>query len=366
MATKHGNADAVLPAPKRQKLSAEAPSQPARRSPRGAASGLKNDSPQRDNLSSRKVAVDAETARSMENQDGDGPGTAGQAAAGEELVSSLGSDMDSQLKDSREDMAGLGEQDVLENQDAPLADGQGEEFLEEDSESMAESSEESEAHNSWVRRFLAERGNEFFCEIDEEYITDRFNLTGLNTEVDSYQLALDLISDNLDERMLEQARDHEELHMSARHLYGLIHARFVITHRGLSKMGEKFRREDFGRCPRVLCQNQPVLPIGLSDIPDENFAKVYCPRCEDVYTPSSRRHARIDGSYFGTSFPHLLFQVFPNLMPTKPAERYVPRIFGFRIHEVAEQHRKQDAFRERKEKALGLLEDGGNGVESSS
>ena len=146
--------------------------------------------------------------------------------------------------------------------------------------------------------------------------------------------------------------------MGARHLYGLIHARFVITHRGLSKMAEKFRKEEFGRCPRVLCQNQPVLPVGVSDIPDDNSAKVYCPRCEDVYTPGTRRHARLDGAYFGTSFPHLLFQVFPNLMPAKPAERYVPRIFGFKIHEVAAQHRKQDTIRERKAKLLSSVGSG--------
>jgi hypothetical protein len=40
-------------------------------------------------------------------------------------------------------------------------------------------------------QFISSRGNEYFCEIDEEYLTDRFNLTGLNTEVYVYQAALD-------------------------------------------------------------------------------------------------------------------------------------------------------------------------------
>ena len=47
-------------------------------------------------------------------------------------------------------------------------------------------------------QFISSRGNEYFCEIDEEYITDRFNLTGLNTEVHYYQHALDLITDVFD------------------------------------------------------------------------------------------------------------------------------------------------------------------------
>jgi len=39
---------------------------------------------------------------------------------------------------------------------------------------------------------------EYFAEVDEDYILDRFNLTGLNGEVvQEYQRALDLITDSL-------------------------------------------------------------------------------------------------------------------------------------------------------------------------
>ena len=44
--------------------------------------------------------------------------------------------------------------------------------------------------NSWVTWFLATKGNEYFCEVDEDYILDRFNLTGLNAEVQHYPQAL--------------------------------------------------------------------------------------------------------------------------------------------------------------------------------
>ncbi|KXS18200.1 hypothetical protein M427DRAFT_223922 [Gonapodya prolifera JEL478] len=204
----------------------------------------------------------------------------------------------------------------------------------------------------WIEWFLSLKGNEFFSEIDEEYILDRFNLTGLNTEVTNYQLALDLMTDSLEEDLDEETR--AEIERSARHLYGLIHARYVITSRGLAKMVDKFRRAEFGKCPRVLCQQQPVLPCGLSDIPMENSVKVYCPKCEDLYHPPQRRHATIDGSYFGTTLPHLLLQVYPNLVPSKNGERYVPRIFGFKVHETAKVHRKQDQIRAEQEKRLLL------------
>jgi casein kinase II subunit beta len=55
------------------------------------------------------------------------------------------------------------------------------------------------AANSWVTWFLGTKGNEYFCEVDEDYILDRFNLTGLNTEVQHYPAALDLVTDALGE-----------------------------------------------------------------------------------------------------------------------------------------------------------------------
>lgn len=51
----------------------------------------------------------------------------------------------------------------------------------------------------WISWFLSSKGNEYFCEVEEDYILDRFNLTGLNTEVQNYAQALDLITDNLGE-----------------------------------------------------------------------------------------------------------------------------------------------------------------------
>lgn len=151
----------------------------------------------------------------------------------------------------------------------------------------------------------------------------------------------------------------------------------------------------------MLCQGQPLLPIGLTDVPYEKSVKLYCGRCEDIYSPKSSRHGSIDGAYFGTSFPHLLFLVYPSLLPPKSgptdaarasgavglvpgagatvddprrrgrpreelvegsdalgdaintaavalrAERYRPRIFGFQVNEVAKLQRWQEAVRDR-------------------
>lgn len=83
-------------------------------------------------------------------------------------------------------------------------------------------------------QFVSSRGNEYFCEIDEDYLTDRFNLTGLNAEVPYYQHALDLVTDVFDLDADDELR--EQIEKSARHLYGLVHARYIVTTRGLAKM----------------------------------------------------------------------------------------------------------------------------------
>lgn len=133
--------------------------------------------------------------------------------------------------------------------------------------------------------------------------------------------------------------------------------------------------------------------MGLTDIPYEKSVKLYCGRCEDLYSPKSSRHGSIDGAYFGTTFPHLLFLVYPTLLPPKTgpsdfgnlggsssaaaadsrrrrlreeseiaegggenistasvamkADRYRPKIYGFQVHEIAKLQRWQEAVRDR-------------------
>jgi casein kinase II subunit beta len=76
-------------------------------------------------------------------------------------------------------------------------------------------------------------------------------------------------------------------------------------------MYEKYRLAHFGRCPTVFCQGQPVLPVGLSDLPRNFTVNVFCPRCHGLFFPKSTRQANIDGAYFGTTFPHLYLMTHP-------------------------------------------------------
>lgn len=93
---------------------------------------------------------------------------------------------------------------------------------------------DSDYTSYWKSWFMGCRGNEYFCDIDDEYLNDKFNLTNLNADVQYYSYALDMITDAFDFECDDTMRDAIE--KSARHLYGLIHARYILSARGLSKM----------------------------------------------------------------------------------------------------------------------------------
>ncbi|KAL2536672.1 Casein kinase II subunit beta [Forsythia ovata] len=185
----------------------------------------------------------------------------------------------------------------------------------------------------WISWFCNLRGNEFFCEVDDEYIQDDFNLCGLSSQVPYYDYALDLILDVESSHGDALTEEQNELVESAAEmLYGLIHVRYILTSKGMAAMLEKYKNYDFGRCPRVYCCGQPCLPVGQSDIPRSSTVKIYCPKCEDIYYPRSKYQGNMDGAYFGTTFPHLFLMTYGNLKPQKPTQSYTQRVFGFKIH----------------------------------
>ena len=245
---------------------------------------------------------------------------------------------------------------------AAAAEEEGEEE-EEDEEEEEESSgmSGSDEDGSWISWFCSLRGNEFFCEVDEDYIQDAFNLTGLNGLVPYYDYALDMVLDveiPMEDSLTEEQQEIVE--SAAEMLYGLIHARYIVTNRGMHAMYEKYRTASFGRCPHVFCQGQPVLPVGLSDLPRNYTVNVFCPRCHGLYFPKSTRQANVDGAYYGTTFPHLFLMTHPDLIPNKPTQQYRPRVYGFKIHQTSLYHRNHDATPEER-----AAQGGGGGASSS-
>lgn len=249
---------------------------------------------------------------------------------------------------------------------------------------------------SWISSFCSLLGHEYFAEVSEEFIEDDFNLTGLQTQVAMYKEALEMIldvepeeeddddeeEDDEEDESIEgiermrhgERRNHSRvasdlsvIESSAEMLYGLIHQRFICSRAGIQQMSEKYELGHFGVCPRSHCDQARALPVGLSDIPGEETVKLFCPSCLDVYVPPNSRFQTVDGAFFGRTFGALFLLTFPEYDLTKRGPEvlagarvpdddkemlngvyrcnvapslgrpkiYEPRIYGFRVSEIA-------------------------------
>ncbi|EJU06022.1 hypothetical protein DACRYDRAFT_19353 [Dacryopinax primogenitus] len=167
---------------------------------------------------------------------------------------------------------------------------------------------------TWIAWFCTLPGHEYFVEIPEDFIEDDFNLTGLNTMVPFYKEALEMVLD-IEPEDSHKIPDISIIETSAELVYGLVHQRYIVTRQGLQSMHEKYQTSLFGLCPRVFCYTTPLLPCGRTDVPGNEFVRLYCPNCNDIYQPGSSRYQNIDGAFFGTTFPHLFFQTYNTDLP---------------------------------------------------
>ena len=97
-----------------------------------------------------------------------------------------------------------------------------------------------------------------FCEVERSYIEDGFNLYGLRACVSNFSDCLDLILDRIGP---DDDSDDSHLTQSACTLYGLIHARYIITAHGLDAMYTKVG---------TLTDARPFLPFCFS------FTRFFC------------------------------------------------------------------------------------------
>ncbi|GMF19929.1 unnamed protein product [Phytophthora lilii] len=214
------------------------------------------------------------------------PANGGQAAEEAEMERLFGHMEELRVSEAARASASVSEDDEDEDEDSSALEDD-----DEDEDNDVEGSDEEET--SWIAWFCSLRENSFLCEVDEDYIEDDFNLTGLSSIVPYYDYALDIILDieTPNDSSLTQIQQ-EMIESAAEMLYGLIHARYILTTKGMAAMLEKYQNVDFGRCHRVYCQGQPVLPVGQSDVPRHTTVNVFCPKCRDIFFPKSQRAGR--------------------------------------------------------------------------
>ena len=180
---------------------------------------------------------------------------------------------------------------------------------------------------NWIHWFCSLDDHQFFCPINEDFISHPFNLYGLNKRIKNYKYQLSYLAKHskwffgiklhvkIKLKIHSKNIHHHsflEIYQEATELYGLVHARFITSPEGLAIMRERYLSGKFGTCPRVLCEKQNAIPIGISEDSKIARVKIYCPRCKDIFSPK-KKFADVDGCYFGTSFPHLLLMVFLGL-----------------------------------------------------
>lgn len=184
----------------------------------------------------------------------------------------------------------------------------------------------------WIRKHLSTMDHNFYSPIPKNFFHDTQIVSYLNrhfadNDMKYFKTCFQVLSGTSNTIPVQ---DSQEIHRSLVVMHDLIHGRYVVSGAGLESVHQKYRQRFYGNCPRWLCDEHALLPIGLHDTHGISTAQCFCPKCRDVYcTPN---HNSVDSIAFGTSLPHLILDKYPDLCPFKPDTEYVPKIFGFKIH----------------------------------
>ena len=189
----------------------------------------------------------------------------------------------------------------------------------------------TEYEETWLDRFYEDEGNAWFCEIPDQYLMSDFNMNGLSEVIVNYDDAIDVLRGEAD---LSEFDNEEELEVSVKCLFYLIHQRYILTEDGLRRMYKKFKTGIYGTCPRKQCKKQHVIAAGSSSSLGQSRCCVFCPRCNDLYYAKEAAMEKVDGAAFGSTFGPLFFRRFQMFLPDEQEiEEPNLQIFGFNLHE---------------------------------
>jgi len=222
------------------------------------------------------------------------------------------------------------------------------------SDSTSSDFSEEETCIDWL---LSQEGNHLLCRVEEDYIEDNFNLYGLNKIIPNFRDSIRLLLS--DSASVEGCLEEGWVGPSYEHLldlYGLIHARYILTSQGLSKMRRKLHNNVFGSCPEPEFAESSVLPVGLSDHLRQGPPVGYCLASGEIYKmgvsyTNARRHCLIYVHWTGMGrLPR--WSVFRNEFPAptphaEPSDSWATRMASTKFNLQAENIRFQGEARRR-------------------
>merc|ERR1711957_267929 len=120
--------------------------------------------------------------------------------------------------------------------------------------SMSDSSSSDYSdEESAIEWLLSQQGNQLLVRVDEDYIEDAFNLYGLNKVIPNFRDTLRLLLTTAEEAEICLEDDHRgPCYQTLLDLYGLIHARYILTTPGMNKLRRKLQNGVYGCCPTIL------------------------------------------------------------------------------------------------------------------
>ena len=204
-------------------------------------------------------------------------------------------------------------------------------------------SSSNESLEGWVGWYLKQDNTELLIDVDEDFYLDKFNLTGLQNMV-HFPICYDIITDNSE--IQEYSQDaHPILEKSSRHLYGMIHARYVLTTAGMRKVAVKVKQGHYGYCKRYNCPKTPLIPVGLSSKPYVSYVKGYCGHCQDIY----HLECLLDGAYFTTTLPHLLLLTYPDVLVDSRCKQFELEKYGFDTSTIETTRKVQQELKDKQQ-----------------
>jgi casein kinase II subunit beta len=177
----------------------------------------------------------------------------------------------------------------------------------------------------WKQTWL--RQNPWLCDVTDDFIADRFNLYGLPDVCARFTQCCDVIIGKLGLEATSPIAS--DLTRQLPVAYGLIHARFVMSPDGIERVTEKYREGVFGTCPRLCCEKERLLPIGLTSEVGQKPVKTFCPCCREIYEPRPKQDT--DGAYFGPNMVHLFVDQVRAHERHAAYKPYAHCAFGFRL-----------------------------------